>query len=453
MLVSEYIGTRHAEFRKRGVLDSFLEFDAKYYINIKALQSTKEKYFMESYKKIMNYFRGIYSLLKVYNLSRNERIFKEAMKKFNFPEVNEIKIGLADGEFGKGLTSKSIREDFLRCVSDLIKYEEIDENIFMIVSLLAEGVGVDFISDMIANIIKDDIIAYTKQINFEIFGDEKIFTTDKGKEIWYLPMSILSEIPMPRYMLNVDAAIKINSECRSQVNALIGKALNDASKKEKTNAFISYLINGKGFKTFFEHFENDEYQEYNFDIDKVGLLKMIDYYLILPKIDTIGKKSYQITVEIIENFKNVIENNGCYRILKNDLGKVVEKKCQDAFRMIGVLQSRENDWDFTCEGNNGRGQLDFKISRGNDKTIIEMKRLGSDDYLNGIEHQILEYQKAEKAKNMIYLVVDDVIDGKKKEERLKEIEMAKCKLLSEGYEIDVFVVDANDKKSASQTYC
>ena len=41
------------------------------------------------------------------------------------------------------------------------------------------------------------------------------------------------------------------------------------------------------------------------------------------------------------------------------------------------------------------GPVDLKMSRGNDKTVVEIKLSSNADYIHGYEEQIEEYAKAE----------------------------------------------------------
>ena len=52
--------------------------------------------------------------------------------------------------------------------------------------------------------------------------------------------------------------------------------------------------------------------------------------------------------------------------------------------------------DISPEPNSGRGPVDFKISRGEDKTVIEIKLTSNNDCLHGFEVQIEEYAKSEE---------------------------------------------------------
>ena len=106
-----------------------------------------------------------------------------------------------------------------------------------------------------------------------------------------------------------------------------------------------------------------------------------------------------------------------------------------------------NNIDLTKEGNNGRGPVDFKLSRGaKDKVIVETKLTSNAQLRHGIEIQVPIYMKQEKTKQAIYLIIDnghpkalqnflDFYNGLEKEIKDK---------------ISYLIVDATDKPSASK---
>ena len=62
----------------------------------------------------------------------------------------------------------------------------------------------------------------------------------------------------------------------------------------------------------------------------------------------------------------------------------------------------------TKEGNNGRGPVDFKLSRGGgDKIVVEIKLTSNSQLLHGIDVQLPIYMKQEKTKQAIYLIIDN----------------------------------------------
>ena len=61
---------------------------------------------------------------------------------------------------------------------------------------------------------------------------------------------------------------------------------------------------------------------------------------------------------------------------------------------------------FLSSEDEGRDPVDFKISREQDITIIEVKLTTNDQYLHGFEVQIEEYGKAEQTDKLVYVLVD-----------------------------------------------
>ena len=86
MLLSEYIGVEHKDFQQRGILDTFIELDANYYINLYALKNTKVIEFKNSYQKIKTHFANVYKLLNSYIKTNNMAFYKSALKMLNYPK-------------------------------------------------------------------------------------------------------------------------------------------------------------------------------------------------------------------------------------------------------------------------------------------------------------------------------------------------------------------------------
>lgn len=102
----EYIAMNAVENLQETTFDIALDMDSNYFINVKLLEKTTIPEFKHSYKKINNFFREIYVLLKN-TASVNDRTFNEAKKKFNFPEKIKIGLGYSKGTTGTGLTGKA----------------------------------------------------------------------------------------------------------------------------------------------------------------------------------------------------------------------------------------------------------------------------------------------------------------------------------------------------------
>jgi len=115
-----------------------------------------------------------------------------------------------------------------------------------------------------------------------------------------------------------------------------------------------------------------------------------------------------VTKTICNRFKTLIEDNGLSKLLYNSNGTPKhESAAQLLFYGIADSYCNANDIDLTKEGNNGRGPVDFKLSRGaSDKVIVETKLTSNSQLRHGIEIQLPIYMKQEKTKQAIYLIID-----------------------------------------------
>ena len=115
-----------------------------------------------------------------------------------------------------------------------------------------------------------------------------------------------------------------------------------------------------------------------------------------------------VTKMICERFKALIEDNGLAKLLYDTNGVPKhESAAQLLFYGIADSYCDANNVDFTKEGNNGRGPVDFKLSRGaQDKVVVETKLTSNPQLRHGIEIQLPMYMKQERTKQAIYLVID-----------------------------------------------
>ena len=450
--ISDVLNVDESELKKFNVLNINLERDCRYYINLKLLEKTENPFFSESYGKIIKRFEQIYSFLEK-SKNENDVYFKAAMGAFFFPEMNELCIGLAEGKYGKGLTSTKLRKETLKRAKELIQEGKADSNIFLFIGILQEGIGFDYISDMIGNIIKDDIEKFTMHVNKEL----KIETQDgfvinpiKKKRIYYLPMDILSAIPTLDWMADIDITINKNSDLRMFVNKVIGGKWKEMSSKSKKDLLLAALKeNEKLYPDLIDKYEKAIVEEYDFEIDPVGdvIIDRVNELLNdIPRIkDTSDEK--KIVTELCNWFKQMVENNRGNRLLYVENKIRPESYAQDLFNIVARTFLRLNDIDVSPETDSGRGPVDFKLSRGKQiRCLIELKKLSSPQLIHGVEVQLLEYGKAEMTTNLTYLILDDMYDSKNKDNKMKELISAinKSKI-----EVNLVVVDCKPKKSAS----
>ena len=144
-----------------GIFDTILDIDANYFINIKRIKDTKEKNFENSYGMIQQFFRNIYKILSS-TTDKNSRLYRQAVRLFDFPEINNIGLGYSKGRYGSGF-GPILAEKIISDAKEIIDAGNKDADLFQLIGLFEENVGPDRLSDMYSHLIYDDIINYTNE--------------------------------------------------------------------------------------------------------------------------------------------------------------------------------------------------------------------------------------------------------------------------------------------------
>lgn len=138
--------------------------------------------------------------------------------------------------------------------------------------------------------------------------------------------------------------------------------------------------------------------------------------------------------------KDVIENKGGHRLFYHN-GTAIEreKDLQILYRLVWFGSPS----DVGTEANDGRGPVDFKISRGaRDKTLVEMKLAKNTQLERNLEKQVPIYQAASDAEHGIKAII---FFSKAEQERAEGI-LDKLGLL--GHQ-DIVLIDARDDNKPS----
>jgi len=128
----------------------------------------------------------------------------------------------------------------------------------------------------------------------------------------------------------------------------------------------------------------------------INMLEETDFYNI--KNDT-----YVESLHRIDFLKDTIENNDGYKIFYID-GQPVKREAdlQILYRLTWFATSS----DVNREVNNGRGPVDFKVSRGNaDKTLIEFKLASNSQLKKNLQNQVEIYERANNTKKSIKVIL------------------------------------------------
>ena len=155
--------------------------------------------------------------------------------------------------------------------------------------------------------------------------------------------------------------------------------------------------------------------------------------------------SYLAALDIIEHFKKWVEYHRGSNLI-NDY-KLPEKAVQILIYAVAHMFCEKFNWDFSPETDSGRGPVDFKVSRGTDKTVIEVKLTSNRDCVHGLEIQIEEYAKAENTQSKVFVLVKNDNHS----DRVNAVEQTRIEMENNGLSpATVVVIDAIPKASASK---
>ena len=464
MFVSDYFQLDEEQFEKfdgMGVFDALLDKDSNFFINVIRLKKSSIPEFIEAYAHLNKFFSDVATLLDAADEpTLKDKMYRTARKMFHFHEVNGINLGFASTQYGAGW-GQVTSDQFLYDAYQIVKKGSKQPEIFQLVSLFEENVAGDRLSDMIATIIEGQITKYTLRIMDEL-GIQKeshpflLFRSDglvqnpyKNAPILLLPQEILHDLPIAKDWDDIDRIVFENSVIRAEISAEIGAEWTrwaSADKKEylKHHVFMDpdvcdRVITGYR-KEELAAFNLKENPDYLAEL----LLKKIKKAIVFRH-DKENPSTFEACMAVVAIFKDWVENNRGWAEIQNAPTQKREKAVQRFMHLGSKYYVDVNNLDISCEADEGRGPVDIKMSRGTDKTIVEVKLSSNDQYLHGYQDQVEEYGTAERTRNMIYVFIDV---GNPR--RLKTIKTLHKKNLFEGRVCpELVIIDARPKKAAS----
>jgi hypothetical protein len=464
MLLSDYLNM-DIYLDENGIFDPVLEKDSHFFINIQRLKKAETPEFKGSYQRINDFFRNIIKLLDKASQKNNTDIFyKQALHIFDFSEVNGICLGFAEDSTGAGF-GEVLSKQVIDTAFEIVKVGVTDPEFFQLLPLFQDNVGPDRLSDMVATIILPDIQAYTKRIYMEYginsanFPDKAfdkngyLINPYKKCEVLLLPIEVLHKLPVAKSWEDIDSIISENNIIRSLMNQEVADEWTRWSVSQKKHYLRENIFKDSEIcQQVVGEYCKEELGRYNPE-DQIDYL-LAKIWQRIEKLNIRWKTTSQINeidsmsaaLEIIQHFQNWVENNKGWEVIRTANSRNREKILQRIIHLSAVSYIKANNLSMSCEADEGRGPVDFKLSRGQDISIIEVKLSSNPQYLHGYEVQLEEYSKAEQTSNMVYVLVD--LGNPGKITKLKDLHEQRIKQESDAPEL--IIIDATNKKTASK---
>lgn len=312
-------------------------------------------------------------------------------------------------------------------------------------ALIKEGVGRDNISDFATNLIKGYLLEYTQAFAQRHLsaGNRGIFSVTRavfnyetetwesrqyelpelrGDYVLLTPADMLtkddtwiSRSDLVREFSSIPDAIE-DDQLRAQVNNFLFKKLSDnPTKKEYSDLAAAAILQ---FPEVIDYYIRQK--EHTGD-DAVGLSAVrrqevfeVLVHMVQQVVEDIrtnttlyqtSVKSYDEAITRANGFKQYVENQDGHRLLRRpgmERPLATEKEVQLFFGLIFF----GSEFDLNREVNNGRGSVDFKVSKGAvDKSLIEIKLASNNQLKRNLQNQVEVYEKANGTRTSVKMIV------------------------------------------------
>lgn len=462
----------------KGLFNPTLDVDSPLFIDPFLLSGSKHKEFSgPGFEAYEGHFTQICRLLLL-SEQPGDKAWVAAQKMFQFGEVAGLngtclgysKHSTSGRAFGKVKAGKS-----LLWANAVIRLGVKDPEMFSALPLFEEGIGPDLISDMTTKIILKEIIAFNERVSKEIkkelgvtlpLTDLKIGKFDvrmptnpfpqTPTPVILLPADILKHLPIAENPRKIAEAAYENTELRDRVNEHISEIFKIRTKAEKEAITARAMQTGQAFQALLDALKLAEKTPYDLASDPQGLLQwspIADAYANLYKLKIADNKKLPrlerlnlVATAIIEQFKDLVENNRMSEVFHVKGKPRHERFAQLLFLAIAISYCNANDLDMSPESHMGAGPVDFKFSDAGDKVVVEIKLSTNNQAVHGYTKQLDAYLKAEKTP-LGHFVLIDVGGIGKKWNRLQDFARSNPKFAKLR---KLHLVDGNLRASASK---
>jgi len=450
---SDYFKVRPQDLEKYGAFNVSLVADLPLFIDPFLLFNSKKKKYQQLHNEIIKY-------LVFLKKKANEEQDKGKLKSwYAFKEVEQNWLGFsAVGNKGSALGmdfAKALNENLHRIFQEFGQERITKSSHLEKLCLIKDGVGKDNISDFATNLIKEFLLEYTQtfakkhidknlrdtfrvprtRFNYKTeTWEEGIFDLPKFKgdfviltpkdlltkdETWINRKDLLEDFDrIPTAIPNEQLRFQINNYFRSILVPDPKKKKEPTKQERMAAAFATIQKFPQIIDYYIKYKEEHGEQAESISSEKVIFsenlyIKNVQNFITgLQKTDfySPAPNSYEEAKKKIGILKEYIENNDGYKLFYHKNTRIGTER--DLQLLFGLVCHESSAFDINREVNQGRGPVDFKISKGSaDKTLIEFKLASNKKLKQNLQKQVAIYEKANKTtssfKVIIYFTEDE----------------------------------------------
>jgi len=492
---TDYFNVDEEVLEEYGAFNISLINDLPLFIDPFLLFGSEKQEYIDLHNSILRYLAFLKSKSERGNIT-----VAEVKSWYKFSEIKQNWLGYSvTGNKGSGLGmdfGMSMSSNIHLVYNDLNKETITVSSHIEKVGLFEIGIGKDCISDFTCNLIKSYLLEYTENFAKLYLDKSQVKRIHVGKvyfnyslERWMPKYFILPYynndyiILTPKDLLTKDENWINSRELKSDFTSICNSIPNDQLRREINEYFRSRLpapqIVGKGKNRRYKRHSQKELSKAKHEtIRKFPVI--MNYYIKSKEENKIGAKnisqekvveveqifkenilelvsqlveqtefyqinpdtSYTEAMKRVEYLKDVIENKDGYRIFYYK-GERIKREMY--LHVIYLLTWYSSPFDVNREVNNGRGPVDFIISRGaKDKSLVEFKLASNSKLKINLQNQVKIYEKASDTEKSIKVILYfDDIEYKKTITILKELGLENDK--------SIVLIDAGDNKPSAST--
>ncbi len=366
---------------------------------------------------------------------------------YTFPEVKQNWLGFSlVGNVGSGLGidfARALYKNLGTIFSDFGEERVTHDSHLEKLCIIKDGVGKDNISDFTTNLIQDYLLKYTQEFARKNIRKDKrkiipvrrayfnyntrSWVTRRYDLPWHLgdyviltPKDILTKedtwINKSDLIKDFDDVTNSipNTELRAQINEYFIRLLpRDARKREVSEAISRVLSKYPELIDYYIRYKEERGDEAVAiseqrvkHIERLFIKQLKDFVSELNNgtdFYLTGCNSYVESRKRVLFLKDVIENKGGHRLFFVNSEPIRrESDLQILFRLTWFATPS----DVSREVDDGRGPVDFKVSRGSfDKSLVEFKLAKNTRLKRNLEKQVEIYQKASDAQKALRVII------------------------------------------------
>jgi len=374
---------------------------------------------------------------------------------YRFPEIKQTWLGFsASGNRGSGLGSEfatALHRNLHKIFTDFGTERVTKGSHLEKLCLIGDGVGKDNISDFTTNLIHGYLLDYTQDFTKTHLREEFRcqvrapkarfnYTTETWEHGNYDLPYINGDYVLltPKDMLTKDDAWINKLDLFDHFNLIPPAIPDDQLRAQVNNYFLKVMPRRAKEKQDDEPTKKDRREAAAMTIREFP--QIIDYYIrykeehgdeaenisawkvaeskrlygeqfsqlsaaLAQHTNFYGLKgdTYEEALERVAFLKDEIENKDGYRLFYYK-GEPIER--EEDIQILYRLTWRATPSDLNREVNNGRGPVDFKVSRGSkDKTLVEFKLAKNSQLKRNLEKQVKIYEDANNTKKSIKVIL------------------------------------------------